>query len=1024
MLEYKYKLKYGDIFFMFDIYNKKGVFRKNVLPRHACGFPLNESNQPKTKLLSGNWKFKFCNNYSEIPEDFVKEDFDLSSFDTVKVPSEWQILGYDVPLYANIKYPYELSMNPLLIPHINAKKNTVGLYATDFIADKKAGETRLYFGGINPSGEIYLNGKFIGYSEDTFSYQEYDVTGIVKQGKNRLCVVVFRYCTGSYLEDQDMWRLSGIFRDVYLVENASRHIEDAYYNCKLNETYDKAEITLNANYVTSDKSTDITATLIAPDKTTKPFILKTNEDGNATFVLSLDEIDLWSHEKPNLYHIEIQLKSGNVLCDKRIIPCGLREVKIVPMENGRGPYILLNGKPVKFRGVNRHEFHPEYGHAVPVELIKKDLEICLHNNITAIRCCHYPNNHAFYDLCDQMGILVIAETNLETHGLSGILPKNSKYWEKQCVYRCTNMVNALRNHPSIVCWSLGNEAGCGKVFANMKKAILALDKSRFIHYEGDVTGKISDVMSEMYTRQEEMKEIGKGEKRHKHGVSLAYPFGRMYSVKKYKDLPFMQCEYSHCMGNSLGNFSDYWDDFKKYDRLAGGFIWDFADQSIKRTDPDGTVRWTYGGDFGDQPNFGSFCFNGILRADRTPNPAFFEVKKQHQMVDFTLEEQVLRLQNNYMFTNLNKFYLDAEYYENGELVATQRYDVPSVEGGDYTEINLTDIPKTTQESVLIVSLKLIENDIVLKKDETVAYEQFILRKSDFNLPKLPEDLPDVQETEWEISVKNSELLVIFDKMSGGLTSIVKNDKEMLKMPILPNFVRPTIDNDSYKIAPKFLADLIKRPNKYFIAQKKLRPKKITVTKDDEYAKVNIVWKYPYAKQLTTSYLIGKSEIDVSMTINPSIGIIRYGFDFALREEISGMKFYGKGPHENYCDRATAALLKKYEGVAEDFNHEYLYPQANGNHTETRYLDIGSEDNGIIINAIEKPFEFSVLPYSIEKLEKATHLHELVKDGYYTVNIDGKQRGVGGDGTGIAYLKPQYDIHAKQNYSLQFRLTVK
>ncbi|MBO4539286.1 MAG: beta-galactosidase, partial [Clostridia bacterium] len=611
---------------MFDIYNEKNTFCKNVLPRRACGFPLNDNNEAKVRTLSGNWKFKFCHNYTEIPADFTREDFDTSSFDTVKVPSEWQILGYDVPLYANIKYPYELSMNPLRMPHVFAKKTTVGLYATDFIVDKKSSNTRLYFGGINPSGEIYLNGKFVGYSEDTFSYQEYDVTGIVKQGRNRLSVVVFRYCTGSYLEDQDMWRLSGIFRDVYLVENATKHIEDAYYICKLSKDYSKADLTLYTEYTSPDKNVELGAELIGPDgNKIAPFTIKKNEDGKAVFTLSLDDIKLWSHETPNLYHIVVILKASGVTYDKRLIPCGLREVKIVPMKNGKGPFILLNGKPLKFRGVNRHEFHPEYGHAVPTELIKKDLEICLHNNITAIRCSHYPNKHVFYDLCDKMGILVIAETNLETHGLSYILPRNSKYWEKQCVYRAVNMVTALRNHPCIVSWSLGNEAGCGKVFANMKKAVLSLDTSRFIHYEGDVTGKISDVMSEMYTHQEKMKEIGKGEKPHIHGKSLAYPFGKKYSVKKYRDLPFMECEYAHCMGNSLGNFSDYWDDFKKYDRLAGGFIWDFADQSIKVTDDDGTVRWTYGGDFGDKPNFGSFCFNGILRADRSPNPAFFEV---------------------------------------------------------------------------------------------------------------------------------------------------------------------------------------------------------------------------------------------------------------------------------------------------------------------------------------------------------------------------------------------------------------
>lgn len=1010
---------------MFDIYNNKDVFYQNTLSRHACGFPVNENNELKTKLLSGNWKFKFCKNYKEIPADFYKEDFDLSSFDTIKVPSEWQILGYDVPLYANITYPYEISRNIFRMPHINKKINTVGLYATDFVLDKQSGNTRLFFGGINPSGEIYLNGKYVGYSEDTFSYQEYDVTDFVKQGKNRLAVVVFRYCTGSYLEDQDMWRLSGIFRDVILVENSAKQIEDSFYDVKLTDNYSKAEITLTTKLSVTDKNAELTAELF-DDKGEKvgTFSEQKREEGNVVSHLELTDFSLWSHEKPNMYKIVVTLRSSGNFCDRRILPCGIREVKIVPMEGDKGPFILLNGKPLKFRGVNRHEFHPDYGHAVPVEQIRKDLEICLKNNITAIRCSHYPNNHAFYDLCDKMGILVIAETNLETHGMSYFLPKNSRYWEKQCIYRCVNMVNALRNHPCIVSWSLGNEAGCGKVFANMKKAILALDTSRFIHYEGDVTGKISDVMSEMYTHQEVMKEIGKGEKPHRHGTSLAYPFGRVYSVKEYKDLPFMECEYSHCMGNSLGNFSDYWDDFKKYDRLAGGFIWDFADQSIKRVDEDGTVRWTYGGDFGDKPNFGNFCYNGILRADRSPNPALYEVRKQHQMVDITLEENNIVLKNNYMFTDLNEYELLLSYLANGKPLSEIKTDIPSVLPGEKYSFVLSNIPETTDELTLLVEIKQIKDGVVLKKGHTVAYEQFILKRTDFDLPKAEGDIAEIQETEWEITVKNSGLIVIFDKATGGLTSIVKDEKERLKTPILPNFVRPTTDNDSYKIAPKLLATLIKRPNRFFEAQKKLRPKKITCTKDDEFVYVDIVWKYPYAKHLNTSYVIGKSTIDFTLTILPTIGIIRYGFDFAIREDINKMKFYAKGPHENYCDRATAALLAEFEGKAEDFNHEYLYPQANGNHTEARYLDLGDNENGLLFTAIEKPFEFSVLPYSIAKLEKATHLHELVKDGYYTVNIDGKQRGVGGDGTGIAYLKPQYDLHAEQNYGMQFRMTIK
>ncbi len=998
---------------MFQYYANKSVFDINTLERYACGFPVHEN----VTSLNGKWRFKFYKHLAEIPAQFGKEGFDYSDFDTVPVPFEWQMLGYDIPLYANIQYPYAVSMNPLRIPYIHASKNTAGLYVKEFTLCSVPEELHLYFGGINSCGEIYLNGNFVGYSENTFGCQEYDVTSFIRKGKNILSVGVFRYCTGSYLEDQDMWRLSGIFRDVFLVEYPKDKIRDAYSACSFANDYKKAVFTTNIYTDTTEENTIVLELTDGDEKV----VFKEEAPAEQAVEISTEikKPALWSHEKPNLYTVKITLMRKKKILDERKYAFGFREIKIQPFENGRGPFVLLNGVPVKFRGVNRHEFHCERGHALTKEIIRSDLELCKRNNITAIRTSHYPNNPYFYEVCDEIGILVICENNLETHGLSNILPKNSPYWEKQCVFRAVNMVKTFRNHPCIVSWSLGNEAGFGKTFVHMKEAILALDKTRFIHYEGDYTAKVSDVMSEMYTHQEEMRTIGECKKNHVHGKSMAKPLGQSLKPAEYRNLPFMQCEYSHCMGNSLGNFSDYWKDYKRYDRLAGGFIWDFVDQSIKVTDPDGTVRWTYGGDFGDEPNFGTFCYNGILRADRTPNPAFYEVKKQYQMVDFAWSGNTLTLKNNHMFTDLKGYILQTSFLADGNLFEEQSLKLPSVPPQTEYALDL-EIPEHSGEISVLFEVKLSKKELVRQAKDTIAFEQFLVKPYDFVLQPL-QGKADFHEGNWEITIFTEKNKFIFEKKTGAITSIAVDDHEKLKAPILPNFCRPTIDNDNYKVTPKIVSELIMRVNKFFHAEHTLRPKNIEVYKENDIVVIKTDWKYRFAKKLQTRYLFSENGVDMEMEIIPNTALIRYGFTFGTMEKVREIDFYGKGKQECYCDRDTGAVLREYKGIAEDFTHEYLYPQENGNHTETRFLHLGDD---FLLLAKDKPFEFSVRPYTIHKLEAAQHYHELVKDKYYTVTIDGKQRGVGGDGTGFAFLKPQYTIPAGKKYILKYRMIVK
>lgn len=434
---------------MKDFWRKARIYNVNSIERYASGFPLDQENNYKVVSLNGEWDFKFCHNVDDIPVGFEQIGADLSKFDKIIVPSEWQIVGhnkgYDVPIYTNTNYPYALESKILpMIPHVYGHLNSVGCYSTKFNVEANGDNVFIRFGGVGSCAEVYVNGEFVGYSEDTFDFQEYEVTKFVKEGENKLAVVVYRYCTGSYLEDQDMWRLSGIFRDVDLIYKPKVEIADMYFYSDFTDDFLSAKLNGKIDLVANGQSLRnpiVKITVVDYDGNEEPifvgtYSIKSLENGEK-YTLNVQEqisnFRLWSHEVPNLYAIMVELLDNEYFVDKRVCSYGFRKVEIVPMLAGEGPFILLNGKPLKFAGVNRHEFHPEYGHAVPVDLIEKDIRLCKQNNITAIRTSHYPNQPAFYDLCDRYGILVICENNLETHGLSIIIPRSNKMWTEQCL---------------------------------------------------------------------------------------------------------------------------------------------------------------------------------------------------------------------------------------------------------------------------------------------------------------------------------------------------------------------------------------------------------------------------------------------------------------------------------------------------------------------------------------------------------------------------------------------------------------
>ena len=1013
-------------------WSKLSVYNINAEKRYAAGFPLDEDGNPTAERLDGEWDFKFVKKASDVPEGYEQPGAKAEGFTKIQVPSEWQIKGFDKPIYTNYLYPYALvQFNPLLIPHVKGYRNSAGCYMTTFNVKRTDKRVFIRFDGINSCGDIYVNGKFVGYSEDTFSPQEYDVSEYVKEGENKLAVTVYRYCTGSYLEDQDMWRLSGIFRSVYLIYKPQAMIEDFYVRSVLKNDYKDARFL-------ADVQTRIAGDLAGRKARVKVVLSK---DGKVVAELSSDAekkdkkkkyiknkikdlsseitgVELWSHENPALYDVEVTLTLDGETVDVRRCKFGFREIRIVPYSDGRGPFILLNGKPLKIRGVNRHEFHPDYGHAVPKELIEADIKLCKANNITAIRNSHYPNQDVFYELCDKYGVLVMAETNLESHGLAMFLPKGKKCWKDSCVYRARNMVGRLRNHACIISWSLGNEAGFGKNFRIMKEKILEMDDTRFIHYEPDPTGKVGDVLSEMYSHVEKMPVIGEN-KPMRHCYALWAPVGSKYTPEMYRDLPFIECEYAHCMGNALGNFSDYWDAFRKYDRLAGGFIWDFADQSIRRKTKDGKDKWCYGGDFGDTPNAGRFAFNGIVRADRSPNPALYEVKYQHRMVDFEYSDGVMTVKNNYMFTPLDGFRCSVEYECEGEKLGEEQIAV-SGKAGSVSKYNLN-VPAFPEKGEVVCNVKLMlgKDELYAPAGHVVSYEQFILREYDF-APVEGKGGATVKSEGGRLVVTAADTVYTIER--GEITSVKKNGKERLTSPVKPDFFRATIDNDALPQVPSIIADIFMGTSRYRNAIRTLKARKVNSEVRGDKVYVHIKWKMRTLKSLETTYIFdGEGGLDMSMAVTPRKSMERYGFTFRLGKGVDGVKFYGKGPHENYCDRATAAKLGLYEGKAEDFIHDYLYPQENGDHTGVRYAEIGG-GNGVKIQSVNAPFEMTVHPYTTMELHNAQHSCELGRDDRLTVNIDGKQRGVGGDTPAMACTKPHYDILPGQTHTLRVKLT--
>ncbi len=968
----------------------------------------NESweNSPLYQSLNGTWQFYYADSVQARPTNFHSDNFDTSNWDKIEVPSNWEMKGYGIPIYTNIKYVFPA--NPPYIPH---EMNNNGSYKRNFDIPStwNGKELYLHFAGVSGAMYIWVNGEFVGYNEGSKTAAEYNISKVAKPGKNSIAVQVLRWSDASYMEDQDFWRLSGIERDVYVYATEKISLRDFTVVADLENDYKDGvfNLTLDVENKTNAKI-EKTANIKILDGETAIFSAekKVNLDfGNNTisFEKKLPNIKTWNSEKPNLYTLLITVNG-----ESTAIKIGFRNIQI------KNAQFLVNGKPVLIKGVNLHDHNDKTGHVISEALTIKDMEIMKQNNINAIRCSHYPKNPYFYRLADKYGFYVVDEANIETHGMGvtqDIEKQPSKKdnhpaylpsWKGAHLDRTIRMFERDKNHASIVFWSLGNEAGNGENFYETYKWLKENDAKRAVQYEGAVGYENSDIEAPMYWRMQQMSNY----------------------IKNDGKKPLIQCEYAHAMGNSLGNFQDYWDLIESNPTMQGGFIWDWVDQGILTKNEKGQEFWAFGGDLGgfNIQNDNNFCLNGIVNPDRGEKPTLYETKKVYQYIKFTnadIKQGKINIKNRHDFTNLNEYEFSWILLENGLEINKGTINTIDLEPYKTKTITISfpSLPNKTSDYHLNICAKTKEKQALVPQGHTVAYEQFELQQGVF-VPVMSENSTVIaSENENNLSISNKQFSAKFDKKTGVLTSLDYGKGNLLKKGITPNFWRPTTDNDfGFKMPQKLGVWKQATENQTLISiQHQTKNEEVFVTTKYQLAAVKnslAIVEYIFSKsgQITVT-----TSLDTQSQTLPVIP--KFGTNFIINNEFDAVQWLGRGPFENYQDRKTAALVGQYKASVADLYFEYIRPQENGYKTENRWVKFTNKNGeGIQITAI-KHFGFSAhhqynADFDEGEKKNQKHTTDIVTRDFVNINIDAVQMGVGGDDSWGSMPLKKYQIEAK------------
>lgn len=1035
------------------------IFKINKEDGHAIMMPFDsekdalsakESNYKQS--LNGKWKFYWQRGLKNQPENFQLTSFDDSHWDEINVPSVWQTQGYSVPYYYASTFPKAFSRSKGKIPSIDHDMQEIGFYRKSFTLNENFNgrEIFLHFGAAKSALEVYVNGEFVGYSQGSMTPHEFNVTKVLKPGENVITAKLYRYSDGSYLEDQDMWWLCGIYREVYLFAEPKLCLRDFYFKTDFDDSYTDSNVTLNMyinNYNNIRGKMTASAKLI--DSNNGEILLGTKETelsgGNeaVTFKETVKAPEKWSAETPNLYTLVMTIElDGKIICVKTY-KVGFKKVEI------KGEKIYYNGMPLMIKGVNRHDFDCDNGWAVPREIYTQDLDIMKQNNINSIRTSHYPDDPYFYDMCNKYGFYVMDECEVETHGVrrKGV-PGSNPVWTGAVVDRMQRMVLRDRNNPCVFMWSLGNEAGDGSNFMEMKKAALALDNSRQFHYEGDFDLTKSDVISRMYPTKDIMEKLG-----NKQPITISLydnianqlaADSKPIKAEMYEGKPVVLCEYAHSMENSLGNFQEYIDDFEKYDNMCGGFIWDFVDQALHVKDENGNDNYLYGTDFqGQEPHklidipnttamTGSnvyFCANGIIGADRKPHPQIVEVKHGYQNIGITAVDASngeFKLKNKFLFTNLSNFNCKWVIKAEGEEVLSG--ELGKIECAPLEECNIkidfdsSKLPKD-KEVILTVSFETTKESLGIEKDYEIAFEQFIINA----MPQPKDDNADgnldFDINGKRVTVKGDNLEVIVD--DGKIVSYKIEGKELLKAPLMPNYFRALTDNDIdfLNFTPQWA-----KFHPFYAWQRAThhtRADKTEVIKNKNAVEIHIAFSTAGLKKSVATYRVyPDGRLYVFHSAVPTKGMLRFGYQMTMDKSMEYITWYGRGPKPTYIDRKLGSKIDLYKSSVTDFEYRYMRPQESSNRCDVRYFTLTDKNGfGIKVDAYyDNPINFSAYHYTTDGLEKATHINDIPYEDITTVNIDHRQLGVGGDLPGQAFVREPYTMPKGQKQEYSFVIT--
>jgi len=1005
------------------------ILSENSEPPHATYIPYQSlktalSLDPKQssyyKLLNGYWKFYWVRKPTDRPVDFYKTDFNDDAWKTIPIPSNWEMQGYGIPIYIDAGYVFEA--DPPNIPH---DYNPVGSYRYEFTIPEnwKNRLIFIHFGAVKSAFFLWINGKKVGYSQGSKTPAEFNITNYIQSGTNLIAVEVYRWCDGSYLEDQDFWRMSGITRDVFLFSTPNTHIRDFFVNGDLDQNYIDGILKLsiaikNQNEKISENITVKADLFDNENKKIQSFTfankIKINSDSEEIFHIekNIKSPKKWSAEFPNLYTLLLILEdpSGNVL---EVIPnkFGFRKVEI------KDGLLQINGVPVTLKGVNRHEHDPITGQVVSRESMIKDIQLMKQFNINAVRTSHYPNDPMWYQLCDIYGIYVVDEANIESHGMGEYSDKTlakKPEWLAAHLDRTKRMVERDKNHPSVITWSLGNEAGDGSNFVEIYKWIKGRDSSRPVQYEMADFRDHTDIVCPMYAR-----------------IHVLETY-----TSSWRDRPLILCEYAHAMGNSVGNLADYWNVIYAHKQLQGGFIWDWVDQGILKKDENNQEYFAYGGDFGPpgKPSGGNFCINGLVNPNREPHPSLWEVKKVYQNVEvkaIDLSIYQFEIKNRFDFTNLNSFKIEWEIQQEDSIIFNRTLsslDIPPRQSKKVT----IQIPKFNpiEGSEYFLNIKTStkgKTDLVPENIE-IAWNQF----------KLPISKPFTQQELLKADKlltdeKNNLLQIIggnfiykFDLKLSKISSLIYDETEIIKTGMVPNFWRAPTDNDFGNDMPKRLC-VWKEASKHYIVE------------DVSYRQnsnrdviIDVVLSFPSieCKEFIQYHIFANGEIVVNCKLLPIKkdlpNLPKIGFTMELFEEFKNISWFGRGPFETYFDRKTGAKVDEYSGSVMEQYHPYIRPQENGNKTDVRWVALtNGEGIGLFVAGAElmqvSAHHFKLEDFDPGPQKKQRHTSDLKKRDLVTLNIDHKHMGVGGDTSWGARVHPQYTIPAKE-YS--FKLVIR